>query len=149
MNKKEKASCYKILIVESNVVLRKGLGRLLNHENDIMACGYADSANKALSFIESNAPDLVITDIYIQGYSSVHLIKEIKKSHPHIPVLVLSMHEKSLYAKLAIKAGAMGYITAQEDSETIIEVIRKILEGGTYTSINLTESINDMPLFPV
>lgn len=147
MNKK--ANCYKILIVENNAVLRKGLGRLLNHENDIMACGYADSVDKALAFIEKNIPTLVIVDIYIQGYSSIHLIKEIKIHHPAIPVLVFSMHEKSLYAKLAIKAGAMGYITAQEDPETIIGVIRKVLEGGTYTSINLTESINDMPLFPV
>lgn len=148
MNEKA-VNCYKILIVENNVVLRKGLGRLLNHEKDIMACGYADSANKALSFIEENLPDLVIIDIYIQGFNSINLIKDIKNNHSSIPVLVFSMYERSLYAKLAIKAGAMGYITSQENPETIIDVIRTILEGGTYTSLNLTESINDMPLCPV
>ena len=148
MDKSRDKKRYKILIVENNAVLRKGLGQLLNHEHDIVVYGYADSAKKALSLIEDHLPDLVITDIYIQGCSGVHLIKEIRKNHPSLPVLVLSMHEKTLYAKLAIKAGAMGYITAQESPETIIAAIHKILKGETYTSENLTETIDNMPVSP-
>ncbi len=139
----------KILIIENNPVLSRGLGRMLAHEQKFAICGYADTAKKAISSIEHQVPDLIITDIYIQGCSGVYLIKEIKKIHPEIPVLVLSMHEKSLYAKLAITAGAAGYITAQENPETIIDAIHKILGGETYTSLNLTESLNNRPLGPV
>ncbi len=67
---------------------------------------------------EETRPDLVITDIYIQGDSGVRLIKALRKAHPDVPVLVLSMHEESLYAKLAVKAGASGYLTMQEAPET-------------------------------
>jgi DNA-binding NarL/FixJ family response regulator len=139
MDRKREDKRYKILIVENNAVFRKGLEHLLNHESDIAVHGYADSEKKALVLAGKTRPDLVITDIYIQGDSGVRLIKAIKKAHPDVPVLVLSMHEESLYAKLAVKAGASGYLTMQEAPETIIMAIRRILGGGTYTSENLTD----------
>jgi len=133
---------YKILIIENNAVFRKGLEQVLNHEHDIMVYGSEENPLKALDLIDETKPDLVIADISLKGSSGIDLVKKIKKRHKTTPVLVLSMHEESLYAKLALRAGASGYVTKQEAPETIICVIHRILRGETYTSKNLTEQID-------
>ena len=134
---------FKILIVENNAVFRKGLEQLLNHEKDITVHGFAEDASNALALITESKPDLVIADITLDGRNGIELIKDISREHPPLPILVLSMHEESLYAKLAINAGARGYITKQEAPEQIVQVVRKLLKGETYTSKGLTRQLGE------
>ena len=124
----------RIVIVEDHPVFRTGLRELIETEKDLQVCGEADTINNALKVIEETQPDLVIVDITLKGRNGIELIKELHRDAPLLPVLVLSMHDESLYAERAFRAGASGYIMKQETSESIIKAIRMVQGGQKYAS---------------
>jgi len=124
----------KILIVDDHPIVRQGLTELINQEKDLVACGQAEDAYEAMEAIKALKPDLVIVDISLKGKSGMEVIKDIKARHPALPVLTLSMHDESLYAERALRAGAKGYIMKQEATEKVITAIRKVLSGQVYVS---------------
>ncbi len=138
----EQQKRHQILIVENNAVFRKGLEQLLNNEHDIIVYGSADNRIQALSLIEKTNPDLVIADISLKDGSGIELIKVLHRENPHLPILVMSMHEESLYAKLALNAGAMGYINKQEAPENIIKIVHRILQGDRKENFEVTLEID-------
>ena len=124
----------RILIVDDHPIVRQGLAKLINQEQDLEVCGHAADAPEALSIVEESSPDMVIVDISLKETSGMDLIKDIKVRHPKLPVLTLSMHDESLYAERALRAGARGYVMKAEATEKVVTAIRKILEGQIYVS---------------
>lgn len=120
----------KILIVDDHPLLRGGLGQLINAEDDLEVCGDAEDAAEALKRIEELKPDLVTIDLSLPGRSGVTLIKDVQSRYPELPILVVSMHDESLYAERALRAGARGYVNKQEATTQVIEAIRRILDQG-------------------
>jgi DNA-binding NarL/FixJ family response regulator len=100
-------------------------------------CGEADEPNKAIGAIEQNTPDVVILDISLKGSSGIELLKNIKARFPRLIVLILSMHDESVYAQRALRAGAAGYIMKQEATERVLVALRKVLGGEVYLSEEL------------
>jgi len=99
-----------------------------------MVCGQAEDAYDAMEAIKTLKPDLVIVDISLKEKSGIEVIKDIKSRYPTLTVLILSMHDESLYAERALRAGAKGYIMKQEATEKVITAIRKVLSGQVYVS---------------
>jgi DNA-binding NarL/FixJ family response regulator len=133
----------RILIVDDHPIFRMGMTELLNQEEDFSVCAAAqdiDSARKAL--IETE-PDMAIVDISLAADNGLDLVKEIVKGKRNIPVLVLSMHDESVWAERAIRAGARGYIMKKEASESIVVAIRNILKGKTHISENMMAHLLD------
>lgn len=124
----------KVLIVDDHPIIRQGLAELINHEQDLIVCGYAEDAHEALVIIRETKPNVVIVDISLKETSGMDLTKDIKAQYPNLPVLVLSMHDESLYAERMLRAGAKGYVMKAEAAEKIIVAIRKILSGQIYVS---------------
>jgi DNA-binding NarL/FixJ family response regulator len=124
----------RIVIVEDHPIFRAGLKELIETENDLQVCGEADTINNAMKVIEDKQPDLVIIDITLRGRNGIELIKELHRDTPLLPLLVLSMHDESLYAERAFRAGASGYIMKEETSESIVKAIRMVLGGQRYAS---------------
>ena len=124
----------RILVVDDHPVVRKGIVQLIEGESDLQVCAEADSAAATLEALDSPLPDLVIVDLTLAGASGLGLIKDIKARHPDLPILVLSMHDESLYAERALRAGAAGYVMKQEATEHIVEAIRQVLGGQVYLS---------------
>lgn len=124
----------RIVIVEDHPVFRAGLKELIETEKDLHVCGEADTINKAQEIIKEKQPDLVIIDITLRGRNGIELIKELHRDTPLLPLLVLSMHDESLYAERAFRAGASGYIMKEETSESIVKAIRMVYEGQKYAS---------------
>lgn len=122
------------LIVDDHPILRQGLMKMLEGEEAIEVCGEAASAKEALKAIESCQPDLAIVDISLEGTNGIELIKNIRARFSSVDCLVLSMHDESLYAERALRAGAKGYIMKQEASERIVTAIRQVSEGKIYVS---------------
>ena len=124
----------RILIVDDHPVVRQGLKLLINQEPDLMVCGEAEDPRKALAAIQEQQPDFAIIDLSLAHSSGIDLIKNIKLRCPNLPILVLSMHDESLYAERALRAGARGYIMKQEAPEKVITAIRQVLQGSIYVS---------------
>ena len=124
----------RILIVDDHPIVRQGLAELVNHEEDFAVCGQAEDYHEALRALDQLNPDMAVVDISLKETSGLELIKDIHLQHPDLPVLALSMHDETLYAERALRAGAMGYIMKQEATENVIAAIRRVLAGEIYVS---------------
>lgn len=124
----------RVLIVDDHPIVRNGLGQLIGQEDDLTVCGEASDAIEALECARALKPDLVLVDISLGGSNGIELTKTMRERCPDVAVLVLSMHDESLYAERALRAGAKGYVMKQEAAETVLKAIRKVLQGGLYVS---------------
>jgi DNA-binding NarL/FixJ family response regulator len=131
----------KILLVEDHPIFRLGLAELINQEVDLTASGQSKDVESAIKEIESVRPDLIIADISLKNSDGIDLVRHVKKHHPHIPVLVLSMHDEYLYAQRALHAGARGYIMKQEAMESVVTAIHHVLAGKIYLNETVKEHI--------
>lgn len=124
-----------IILVDDHPIVRQGLAELINHEKDVFVSGTAENLHEALEKIGSLKPDLVVADISLKGGNDgIELLKNIKARYPKILVLMLSMHDESLYAVRALRAGAAGYIMKQEATEKVLTAIHQVLKGEIYLS---------------
>ncbi|HEY3618338.1 MAG TPA: response regulator transcription factor [Candidatus Sulfotelmatobacter sp.] len=124
----------RILVVDDHPIVRQGLALMLNREADFVVCGEAEDATGAMLVMASARPDVLIVDISLNGPDGLDLLKNIRTTHPALPVLILSMHDESIYAERALRAGANGYIMKQEATEKVLVAIRRILNGEIYVS---------------
>ena len=131
----------RILLVDDHPVVRQGLGLLIDREPDLSICGEAEGAQTAFHAITTLRPDLVVLDISLAGPDGLDILKEIRCKTGSLPVLILSMHDESIYAERALRAGANGYIMKQEATEKVLVAIRRILQGDMYLSERLTNTM--------
>ncbi|MDQ2918608.1 MAG: response regulator transcription factor [Verrucomicrobiota bacterium] len=122
----------RVVIVEDHPMFREQLRLLIDKEEDLAVCGEADTVPAALALIQKMRPELAIIDITLKGSSGLDLLKDLRAHEIDLPVLVLSMHDESLYAERALRAGARGYITKQEASAKVMIAIRQVLSGEIY-----------------
>lgn len=136
-----KKNSHRILIVDDHPIMREGLAQLLNHEKDFSIVGQFEEAGKAFEAIGALKPDVAIVDISLKNSSGIELLKNIKVHYPKLLVLVLSMHDESLYAERMLRAGASGYIMKQEATEKVLVALRKVLNGEIYLSEKMSAKL--------
>jgi DNA-binding NarL/FixJ family response regulator len=123
-----------VLIVDDHPVVRQGLAQFINKEQDLFVCGQAGNAHEAMTAIEQLHPDVVIVDLALKDRPGIELIKDIEVRFPKLPVLVLSMHDESLWAERVIRAGARGYIMKEEGTDRVLSALRRVLKGEIWVS---------------
>jgi DNA-binding NarL/FixJ family response regulator len=133
--------CNRILIVDDHPMMREGLRTLISRERDLTVCGEAETVGQALDAVANLKPDLVLTDITLPGRNGIALIKDICALKPTLLILVISMHDESLYAERVLHAGARGYIMKQESGPTMMQAIRQVLAGRIYLSEKMSARI--------
>jgi DNA-binding NarL/FixJ family response regulator len=131
----------RIYLVDDHPIVQQALAEMLNHEGALEVCGSSQVATVALQEIGSLKPALVILDLALAGSDGIELLKEIRARRPRQRILMLSMHDESLYALRALRAGAAGYIMKVEATEKLVGAIRLILEGGTYLSDGMQKRV--------
>ena len=124
----------KVLVVDDHPIVRQGLALLINRETDLIVCAEAEDARMAMQSISTAKPDILVVDISLNGPDGLDLLKDIRARHPELPVLILSMHDESIYAERALRAGAQGYIMKQEATEKVLVALRRILSNEIYVS---------------
>jgi len=124
----------KVFLVDDHPLVREWLANLINQQADLIVCGEAESASQAIQQIEASGPDVIIADITLAQGSGLELIKDVRGIYPRAAIIVLSMHEESLYAERALRAGARGYVMKKESTKKILVAIRQVLEGKLYIS---------------
>lgn len=141
MKKAEKSQKARIFIVDDHPMTRSGLTHLINHQPDTVVCGEAENAAEAIDLFGVSQPDLMLIDITLPGKSGLELIKDVKAMRPDLPILVISMHDESLYADRVLRAGARGYITKHEGGDKLMVAIRHVLSGKIYVSESMSAHI--------
>ena len=131
----------KVFLVDDHPLVREWLTQLIQRENDMAVCGEAEDVPEAVAKIEQTRPDIVIADISLKKTHGLELVKDLQSRCPSLPVLVLSMHDESLYAERVLRAGAKGYITKQEATKKILLAIRQVLSGQIYVSEKMAARI--------
>lgn len=132
--REDKNSKTRILIVDDHAIVRFGIAQVINRQPDMTVCGEEENASRALDAITALKPDLVIADISLKDSSGLELMRNIKAQYPKLPVLVVSAHDESIYAEIAFRAGALGYLMKEEALEKILAAIRRVLSGAVYVS---------------
>ncbi len=123
-----------VLLVDDHPVFLAGLAHLINADSGFTVCGMAGAVNEACALVESKRPDLIVTDLNLPGRNGLELIKDLGLSHPEIPVIVLSMHDETIYAERVLRAGGRGYLMKDAPPERMMEAVRIVAEGGIFTS---------------
>jgi DNA-binding NarL/FixJ family response regulator len=129
-----KSNKTRILLVDDHAIVRFGMAQIINRQNDMTVCGEEENASRALDAITALKPDLVIADISLKDSSGLELMRNIKAQYPRLPVLVVSAHDESVYAEVAFRAGALGYLMKEEAIEKVSTAIRRVLSGAVYVS---------------
>jgi DNA-binding NarL/FixJ family response regulator len=130
-----------VFVVDDHPLLRQGLAMLINREQDLMVCGEAEEAPAAMKAIAAARPDILIADISLSGPDGLELLKSLRTLYPDLPVLILSMHDESIYAERALRARANGYIMKQEATEKVLIAVRRILDGEIYLSTRMSNKL--------
>jgi DNA-binding NarL/FixJ family response regulator len=136
MPRQTSESCVKrrVLVVDDHPIVRQGLSLLINGEPDLEVCGQAEAAHSATQAVESLDPDIVVLDISLGGPDGLEVLKQLRAQEARVPILILSMHDQSIYAERALRAGANGYIMKQEATDLVLTAIRRILDGQVYVT---------------
>ena len=121
-------------MVDDHPIVRHGLTSVIGAEPDLVVCGEADGVATALEAFAASEPDVVVTDLSLNRTSGVELIKSLKAARAALPVLVVSIHDETVHAERALRAGASGYVMKEEATTVIVSAIRRVLEGGVWVS---------------
>jgi DNA-binding NarL/FixJ family response regulator len=130
-----------VFVIDDHPIVRKGLVQLLDQEPDLAVCGEAADLREARLGLERMHPDVVILDLSLRDSDGLELIKEIRAKHGQLPVLVLSMHDETIYAERLLSAGANGYIMKQAAGDQLVVALRRVLAGGVYVSERIGASM--------
>jgi DNA-binding NarL/FixJ family response regulator len=131
----------RVFLVDDHAMFREGLRQVIEREPDLTVCGDAAGAEEALPGVEKLMPDLVIVDLSLSGGTGIDLIKTLRAKYENLPILVVSMHEESLYAERALHAGANGYVMKQEPAKTVKAAIHKVLAGDMHLSEKMSAAM--------
>ncbi len=131
----------KVLIVDDHALVSEGIAQLIGAKGGLTVCGTAASAHEGFDLVAKTKPDLVIVDLSLPGKSGLELIKDIHAAYPEVAILTLSMHEESLYAERALRAGARGYLMKSEGGQKLLEGIQRVLEGGIFVSESVASRV--------
>jgi DNA-binding NarL/FixJ family response regulator len=146
MNEPKLIARRSVFLVDDHPLVREWLTNLINQQEDLVVCGEAEDAPQALRAIEALKPDVVIVDITLASGSGIELVKDIKRCVPAVAIVVLSMHDETLYAERALRAGARGYVMKRETTKKIIAAIRTVLDGKLYVTDEFKTSIGEKHL---
>lgn len=136
-----KSKVRKVAIVDDHTLMREALARLVGELDGFSCCWTAGDAAEALAQVEADRPDLLITDMTLPGRNGLELIKDALALAGGLPILVVSMHDETLYAQRILKAGARGYIMKDASTPSLLEAIRKVADGGIWVSPSMSNQI--------
>ncbi len=133
----------KILVVDDHALIRKGMKQILDDTEDMRVAGEAESGALAIRMAQENRYDVVLLDITMPDRNGIDILRQLKINHPHMPVLMLSMHPEEQYAVRSMKAGAAGYLSKQSAPTQLVTAIRQVASGKKYISSELAEQLAD------
>ena len=133
----------RILIVDDHPIVRQGLRSMIDAERDLRICGEAETEKEARAAIRTLEPDVVVIDLSLEQGDGINLVRDVHAHHPGIALLVLSMHDESIYAERLLAVGASGYLMKKAAADQLITALRCVLAGETYLSDAVQRAISE------
>jgi DNA-binding NarL/FixJ family response regulator len=130
----------RLAIIDDHPIVRLGIRHMIEAEPDLEICGEADCAQAALALVRHAEPELAVVDLSLAAGTGLELVRALRESHPALSILVLSMHDETLYAERVLRAGARGYIMKREAITGLVGAIRTVLAGRVYVSEAMTQA---------
>ena len=130
-----------VFIIDDHWMMRQGLRAFIDQADDLEVCGEAGNGAEALTLILETKPDAIIVDISLPGMNGIEFLKNLKAQQPDVAAIVVSMHDESVYAERALRAGAQGYVMKKEAVEEILIALRRALNGEFHVSKSVTGAI--------
>lgn len=134
-----KAKVARILLVDDHPIVRRGLADLIEEERDMEVCGQARSADEARRAVRQLQPDLAVVDLSLGDDSGLELLKDIQTIDASVKLLVVSIHDESIYAERVLKAGALGYVNKRAAEEHLVDAVRRVLKGNIYLEAQIAD----------
>ena len=131
----------RILIADDHPVFRQGLRQILNEASDMVVTDEVSDGLEVIGKVRAGCYDVVLLDISLPGINGIEILKQLKREHLLLSVLILTMHPEEQYAVRALKAGASGYLTKESTPDELVTAIRKVSTGGKYVSSSLAEKL--------
>ena len=131
----------RVLLADDHSIVRAGLRRIVEESGDMQVVAEAANGTEALQMVQSTTPDVAVIDISMPGLDGLEVVSRLKKLHPGLPILILTMHEEGQYVVRAIQAGAMGYITKQSAPEQLVTAILRVHSGQRYLTDEAAEAL--------
>lgn len=133
----------RVLIADDHTIVRHGLKQIVDAEPQMTTVGEARSGSEVLELVRKTVVDVIVLDITMPGRNGLETLKDLKREHPSIAVIVLSMHPKDQYAVRVIKAGAAGYLTKEDAPEELVSAIKKAFRSEKYITGEVAELLAD------
>ncbi len=131
----------RILIVDDHAIVREGLKQLINEQPGLEVCAEAETVLQARSAVDDFHPEAVITDISLGKDDGIGLVKDLRRTHPKLPILVLSMHDEMLYAERMLSLGANGYVMKRAPGSELLGALRTVINGGVHLSATMSSHL--------
>lgn len=132
---------YEVVLIDDHALIREGLREALAREGDLVVVGEARSSREAIQVCDTKRPNAVLLDLWLGRDNGLSLISELRQRHPALKVLVLSMHDETIFAERALRAGAHGYVMKDLGSKVVIDALRRVLADKTHLSERLSERL--------
>ena len=130
---------YRVILADDHVLVRRGLRRILEENQDLEISGEVGDGLELLSLLNKMNPDMVILDVSMPNLRGIEAIPEIHRVHPDVKVLILTMHSEEEYLYQAISAGADGYLLKEDAEKELFLAIENIRNGRVYISPSLAD----------
>jgi DNA-binding NarL/FixJ family response regulator len=131
----------RVLLADDHPVVRAGLRQILAEAPDVAVVGEAGDGPGVVDQVAATRPDVVLLDVTMPGASFVTLLRNLKRNHPRVALLILSVHPEDQYAVRAFRAGAAGYLSKERSPELLLAAIRKVAGGGCYVPDSVAERL--------
>ena len=126
-----------LLIVDDHEIVRAGIKRLVENTPNLNIVADLGSGEEAYQFLQKNTVDLIIMDVSMPGKGGIETTNQIKKRHPKIKIIMLSMHDNAMIIEKAIKAGADGYILKNDLSDDLLNAVEKVMNNEIIISASV------------
>ena len=135
----------RVLIADDHAIIREGLRIMLGNQQDMIVVGIAANGREAIRLVDEHEPDVAVMDISMPELNGIEAIQQMLPRHPHMEIVVLSIHETKPYVYRALKAGAKGYLIKETAGLEVVDAVRTVHRGERYLSQHIADLLTKEP----
>ena len=131
----------RVIVADGHPIVRDGLSRLLNDQGDLEVCAEVQDAGDIERALTRDSADAVIMDLVLGDSNGLDIIRQLRRDHREVAILIFSMHDETIFAARAIRCGANGYVTKLEPTSVVLEALRQVLSGRMWVSQSVSDRL--------